>query len=68
MRTSGSTPSAYRAHTRLVPRPRAAPVDPPESTVEEPHSAGIALAPEHEMAPAPLATPPSAAASSGTAP
>ena len=36
--------------------------------MEEPHSAGIALAPEHETAPAPRATPPRAAASSGAAP
>ena len=47
---------------------RAAPVDHPESTVEEPHSAGIASALEHEIAPAPRATALSAAASSGAAP
>ena len=46
---------------------RAAPVDHPESTVEEPHSAGIAPALEHEIAPDLRATPPSAAASSGAA-
>ena len=47
-------------HARCVSRPhktrskaRTAPVDHPESTVEEPHSAGIAPAPEHEIAPAP---------------
>ena len=45
----------------------AKPVDHPESIVEEPHSEGIALALEHEIAPAPRATPPSAAASSGAA-
>ena len=62
-------------HAKRVSRPhktrskaRAAPVDRPESTVEEPHSAGIAPAPEHEIAPAPCATPPCAAASSGPAP
>ena len=62
-------------HAKRVSRPhktrskaRAAPVDHPESTVEEPHSAGLALALEHEIAPAPRATPPSAAASSGAAP
>ena len=47
---------------------RPAPVDHPESTLEEPHSAGIAPAPEREIAPDPRATPPSAAASSGAAP
>ena len=61
-------------HAKRVPRPhrtrskaRAAPVDHPESTVEEPHSADTAPAPKHEIAPAPRATPPSAAASSGAA-
>ena len=56
-------------HGKRVSRPhktrskaRAAPVDHLESTVEEPLSAGIAPAPEHEIAPAPRATPPSAAA------
>ena len=62
-------------HAQRVSRPhktrskaRAAPVDHPEFTVEEPPSTGIALAPEHEIAPDPRATPPSAAASSGAAP
>ena len=62
-------------HAKCVSRPhktrskaRAAPVDHLESTVEQPHSAGIAPAPEHEIAAAPRATPPSAAALSGAAP
>ena len=62
-------------HAKRVSRPhktrfkaRAAPVDYPESSVEEPHSAGIARALQHEIAPSPRATPPSAAASSGAAP
>ena len=42
-------------------------MDHPESTVEEPHSAGIAPALEHEIAPDLRATPPSSAASSGAA-
>ena len=42
-------------------------MDHPESTVEEPHSAGIAPAPGREIAPAPRATQPSEAASSGAA-
>ena len=64
-----------QTHAKRVSRPhktrskdRAAPVDHPGSTVEEPHSAGIAPAPEHEIAPAPRATPPRAAVSSGSAP
>ena len=61
---STSTPSVYRAH-KTRSKARAAPVDHPESTVEEPHSAEIAPAPEHEIATAPRGTPPSAAASSG---
>ena len=53
---------------RLVPRNERHPwIIHPESTVEEAHSAGIAPAFEHEIAPAQRA-PPSAAASSGAAP
>ena len=37
-----------RAH-KTRSNARAAPVDHPFSTVEEPHSAGIAPAPEHEL-------------------
>ena len=59
--------TAYRAH-KTRSEARAAPVDHPESCVEEPHSAGTATAPEHEIAPAPRATPPSTAASSSAAP
>ena len=65
----------FQKHAKRVSRPhktrsqaQAAPVDHPESTVEDPHSAGIALSLEHVITPAPRATPPSAAASSGAAP
>ena len=65
---SRSTPSVYRAPTRLVPRHERRQWIILSQTVEEPHSAIIAPAPKHEVAPAPRATPPSAAASSGAAP
>ena len=51
---------AKRPH-KTRSKARAPPVDPPESTVEEPHSAGIVLAPEHEISP--RATPPDARSS-----
>ena len=61
-------------HAKRVSRPqktrskaRAAPVDHLESTVSESHSAGIAPALEHEITPAPRATPRSAVASCGAA-
>ena len=62
MRMSRSTKRVSRPH-KTRSKARAAPVGQPESSVEEPHSAGIA--PEHEIAPAPRATPRSAAVLSG---